>query len=66
MIKLHKSRKGFTLIEMVLVIAIVVILAFVIVFSVHEYLDKAKSATSKMNEGKSIVESVTMDIDAAI
>ena len=64
--KIQKNRKGFTLIEMVLVIAIIVILAAVVVFSVKEYLDKARSATSKLNEDKSIVESVTADIDAAL
>ena len=48
MIKLHKSKKGFTLVEMVLVIAIIVILAVVVWFSVSVYMNKAKSATSSI------------------
>ena len=44
MVKLHKSNKGFTLIEMVLVIAIIMIIAVVIWFTVSVYLNKAQSA----------------------
>jgi len=42
--KIQKNKKGFTLIEMVLVIAIIVILAAVMVISVTGYLSKAKTA----------------------
>lgn len=48
MVKLHKSKKGFTLIEMVLVIAIILILAVVIIFTVSVYLNRAESATQSV------------------
>ena len=44
--KVGKSRKGFTLVEMVLVIAIIVILASVLILGVGAYLNKAKAASS--------------------
>lgn len=61
--KIQKNRKGFTLVEMVLVIAIIVILAAVVFFSVADYLNKAKSATSEIEEHNSAVEAVTSEID---
>ncbi|MBO7563407.1 MAG: type II secretion system protein [Clostridiales bacterium] len=66
MVKLHKTKKGFTLVEMVLVIAILVILAMVVWFSVSAYLGKAKSATSKMNAYYDNVNDVTAAIDAEV
>ena len=49
--KVHKSRKGFTLIEMVLVIAIIVILAAVLIFGIGGYLQKAHNASvNEINE----------------
>jgi len=62
--KIQKNKKGFTLVEMVLVIAIIVILAAVVFFSVADYLNKAKSATSKIEEHNSAIEVVTSEIDA--
>lgn len=62
--KIQKNKKGFTLVEMVLVIAIIVILAAVVFFSVAEYLNKAKKATSKIQEHNSAIEQVTSEIDA--
>ncbi len=40
--KIQKSKKGFTLVEMVLVIAIIVILAAVLVLGIGAYLKKAR------------------------
>ena len=62
--KIQKSKKGFTLIEMVLVIAIIVILAAVLVMNVGEYLDKAKSATSSVEVHNSAISSVMGEIEA--
>lgn len=62
MVRLNKTRKGFTLIEMVVVIAIVVILSVVVWYSVSAYLGRAKSATSMMNRHIDAVESVTAEI----
>lgn len=64
--KIIKSRKGFTLVEMVLVIAIIVILAMVVFFSVASYLGRAQSATSSMKEHNDVVESVTAEIDTVL
>ena len=64
--KINKSRKGFTLVEMVLVIAIIIILAVVVYFSVASYLGKAQSATSSIKEHNDAVESVTAEIDIAL
>ena len=66
MVKLHKSKKGFTLVEMVLVIAIIVILAIVVFFSVASYLGSAQSATSSIKEHNSAVSTVTAEISNAI
>lgn len=57
------KRKGFTLIEMVIVIAIIVILAIVVYYSVAAYMTRAKSATEKMEEHISVVEAVTSEIE---
>ena len=62
--KIQKSKKGFTLIEMVLVIAIIVILAAVLVMNIGQYLDKAKSATSSVEEHNSAISSVMGEIEA--
>ena len=64
--KICKNRVGFTLIEMVLVIAIIVILSVIVWFSVSEYMAKAKAATSKMDEHQSAINEVTSAISAEI
>jgi prepilin-type N-terminal cleavage/methylation domain len=64
--KINKSRKGFTLVEMVLVIAIIIILAVIVFFSVASYLGKAQSATSSIQEHNDAVESVTAEIDTVL
>lgn len=58
MIKLSKTRRGFTLIEMVLVIAIILILTMVILFSVSKYVHAANTASSKVEAHNSYVEEV--------
>lgn len=64
MVKLNKTKKGFTLMEMVLVIAICIILAVVVFYSVSAYLGKARKATSKMDEHNSAIAYVTAQIPA--
>ena len=57
--KIQKSKKGFTLVEMVLVIAIIVILAAVLLFAVGKYLNAANKASSSISMHQSAVDSVT-------
>ncbi len=64
--KLFKTRKGFTLVEMVLVIAIIVILAAVMVLGIGSYLNKAKAAASSVTVHNSSISVVNSEIDAAI
>jgi type IV pilus assembly protein PilA len=62
--KIQKTKKGFTLIEMVLVIAIIVILAAVLVMNVGSYLNKAKNAASSVRSHNSSISIVTSVIEA--
>ena len=61
--KIQKSKKGFTLIEMVLVIAIIVILAAVLILGIGGYLQRAKNAAQSVSAHNSVVDSVTAEID---
>lgn len=61
--KIQKSKKGFTLIEMTLVIAIIVILAAVLVLGVGSYLNKAKAASSSIKQHNSSTSEVVDAID---
>lgn len=64
--KISKSKKGFTLVEMVLVIAIICILAAVLVLSVTDYISRANKATSVINENREEVSAAVSEIDAAV
>ncbi len=64
--KITKSRKGFTLVEMVLVIAIIVILAAVLVLGIGTYLNKAKVAAFSLESHNASVEAVTSEIEKYI
>jgi len=57
--KIQKNKRGFTLIEMVLVIAIIVILAAVMFISISGYLKNARTAAAKISEHNSAVSSLT-------
>lgn len=61
--KIQKTKKGFTLIEMVLVIAIIVILAAVLVMNISTYLNRAKNAASSVKEHNSSICEVVGQID---
>jgi len=62
--KISKNKMGFTLIEMVLVIAIIVILAAVLVMNISTYLNKAKGATSSILSHNNAIQSGLDIIDA--
>ncbi|MCR5385033.1 MAG: prepilin-type N-terminal cleavage/methylation domain-containing protein [Saccharofermentans sp.] len=56
--RIGKTRKGFTLVEMVLVIAIIVIIAGTFIISVGRYLNAANKATISVSEHNSEIEEV--------
>ena len=62
--KLNKSRKGFTLVEMVLVIAIIVILAAVLLLGIGTYLNAANAAASSVTSHNDSVNYITNEIIA--
>ena len=64
--RIGKTRKGFTLVEMVLVIAIIVILAGVLVIGIGSYLNKARAAASSITLHNSSVEAVNSEVDVQL
>jgi type IV pilus assembly protein PilA len=64
--KIQKSKRGFTLIEMVIVIAIIVILASVLFFAVSEYLNRAQSAKDKISTHNQEISAAVAVIDTLI
>ena len=61
---ISKSKKGFTLVEMVLVIAIILILAVVILIGVTGILEKTREATSAVDSHNQATNEVLEAIDA--
>ena len=64
--KVSKSRKGFTLVEMVLVIAIIVILAAVLVLGIGTYLEKARAAASSVTAHNDSITIIVEEIEAEL
>ncbi len=62
--KIQKSKKGFTLVEMVLVIAIIVILAAVLVIGITKYITAAKAAQASLSQHNSSIGEVNSAITA--
>lgn len=56
--KIMKNRKGFTLIEMIIVIAIIIILASVVFFAIQQYLDAAQTSADSISVHNSEIVSV--------
>jgi len=64
--KIQKSKKGFTLIEMILVIAIIVILASVLFISITGYIANANKAKDKISTHNSQLVSLSKDVQSII
>jgi type IV pilus assembly protein PilA len=56
--KIGKTRKGFTLVEMVLVIAIIVIISTVLIVGVTAYLNATNAAVFSVSEHNSQIDEV--------
>lgn len=59
--KISKNKKGFTLVEMVIVIAIILILASVIIFSVSRFINAATSAKDSVSKHNAEISGVITD-----
>ena len=64
--KINKTKKGFTLVEMVLVIAILVILAMVLILNISNFLDRAKGAASSVSLHNWSISSIDAEIQAQL
>lgn len=64
--KIGKTRRGFTLVEMVLVLAIIVILAGVLVIGIGTYLNKARRAAHSVTMHNSSVEYLNAEVDSQL
>lgn len=63
--RINNQKKGFTLVEMVLVIAIIVILASVMIISISGYLKRASNVKADVQSHNNAVNSASGAIDAA-
>ena len=52
MSRIYKTKRGFTLVEMVLVLAIIVILAAVVGISIHGIVSKGNDASSSLSSDR--------------
>lgn len=65
--KLTKNTKmAFTLVEIVIVIAIICVLSVCLFLSVGDYIKKAKSATASVEEHNSQIQAATSEIDNGV
>lgn len=65
--KINKSAKsGFTLVEMVLVVAIIVILASVLLIGLTSYLEYANKSSSEVLAQGDVYDRVQSDIRATV
>ncbi len=61
--KMLKTKRGFTLVEMVLVIAIIVILAAVLIIGIGDYINRARNAASSVSVHNSEISVGLSEID---
>lgn len=58
-----ENKKGFTIIELVVVIAIIAILAAIVLINVSGYINKAKDASIKAGINQSITEAINYYVE---
>jgi prepilin-type N-terminal cleavage/methylation domain-containing protein len=61
--RLHKNSRGFTLIEIIIVIAIIVILASVMFIVASSYINRAEAARDKVSLQHSAISSANQQIN---
>ena len=61
--KISKNKAGFTLIEMMLVIAIIVILSGVLLVGISKYITDAKSQSAKVDTHNNAASKAEKDVD---
>lgn len=64
--KIYKNKKGFTLVEIVIVVAIIILFSVVFYFSVSSYLGKAKTAAAAIETHNDAISNATSEVDAAM
>lgn len=62
--KIQKNKKGFTLIEMVLVVAIILILAAVMIIGIGTYIQSAQTAAARVSEHNVSISDLSKQIAA--
>lgn len=63
--KIYKNKKGFTLVEMIVVIAIIVLFSFVFYISVTSYLNRAKTAAEAIDTHNEAISQAASEVDVA-
>ncbi|MCQ2532177.1 MAG: type II secretion system GspH family protein [Saccharofermentans sp.] len=64
--KIKKNKKGFTLVELVLVVAIIVILAGVLALNISGYIDRAKNGKKQVESGVSEYSGKIQPLEASV
>jgi len=64
--KVYKNNKGFTLVEMVIVVAIILLFSIVFYFSVSSYLNRAKSAKDAISTHNEQVSVANDEVNTAL
>lgn len=62
--KIQKNKKGFTLIEMVLVVAIILILAAVMIIGIGTYIQSANTAAARVSAHNDSISNLSSQIAA--